>query len=357
MREAVLYKKLEKGKVQCTACAWRCTIAEGKRGVCGVRENIDGTLQLLVHSYPVSVNLDPVEKKPLYHFLPGTKIFSLGTVGCNFACEFCQNFDISQVRPLGLTADLRRSSRLGISQINADIVSLQDDPSFSPERIVHYCVDHHIPSIAFTYNEPTIFSEYAVDVMKLAKPYGIRGVYVSNGYETQEALDFLVGFIDAYNIDLKSFREEFYQKVCHARLSPVLETIKALYKRGKWLEITTLLIPGKNDGAEEIAQIAEFIKDVSPDIPWHISAFHPEYKMAEIGITPSEKLFEAYEIGKKSELKYIYTGNIADKRHSNTLCPQCGTVLIERDGMYHTKIKAKGGICPKCKTQIPGVWS
>lgn len=340
MREAVLYKKLDKKRVQCIACAWRCTIAEGKRGVCGVRENVDGTLQLLVHSSPVSVNLDPVEKKPLYHFLPGTKIFSLGTVGCNFACEFCQNFDISQVTKSGW-----------------DVTSVEEGTEYTPETIVQYCCDHHIPSIAFTYNEPTIFSEYAVDVMKRAKPYHIKGVYVSNGYETQEALDFLEGFIDAYNIDLKSFREDFYQKVCHARLAPVLETIKALHQRSKWLEITTLLIPGKNDREEEITQIAEFIRNVSPDIPWHISAFHPEYKMADVGATLPQKLFEAYEIGKKAGLRYIYTGNIADHRHSNTLCPQCGYVIIERDGMYHTKVIAGDGICPECQTNIPGIWS
>ena len=339
MREAVLYKKLAQKSVQCVACAWRCTIAEGKRGVCGVRKNVDGTLQLLVHSYPVSVNLDPVEKKPLYHFLPGTKIFSLGTVGCNFACEFCQNFDISQVTKTGW-----------------NVAEMEEGQEYTPDTIVQYCRDHHIPSIAFTYNEPTIFSEYAVDVMKRAKPHGIKGVYVSNGYETKEALDFLEGFIDAYNIDLKSFREDFYQKVCHARLSPVLETIKALHQRGKWLEITTLLIPGQNDGAEEIVQIAKFIKGISPDIPWHISAFYPQYKMVDIDVTPSERLFEAFDLGKNAGLKYIYTGNITDHAHSNTLCPQCGFLMIERDGLYHTRVIAEKGICPKCQTQIPGVW-
>ncbi|MEW6610447.1 MAG: AmmeMemoRadiSam system radical SAM enzyme [Patescibacteria group bacterium] len=339
MREAVLYKKLDTKGVQCVACAWRCTIAEGKRGVCGVRQNVGGSLQLLVYSYPVSVNLDPVEKKPLYHFLPGTQIFSLGTVGCNFACDFCQNFDISQVSKTGW-----------------DVAEVEQGPRYTPETIVQYCVDHHIPSIAFTYNEPTIFSEYAVDVMKLAKPHGMRGVYVSNGYETKETLDYLNDYIDAFNIDLKSFREEFYQKICHARLAPVLETIQELHQRGIWQELTTLLIPGKNDSVEEIGEIASFIAGISSDIPWHISAFHPEYKMTDVEVTPSQKLFEAYEIGKKAGLRYIYTGNIADRRHGNTLCPQCGSLMIERDGMYHTKVIAEKGVCLQCQTIIPGIW-
>ena len=283
MFEARLYKRLGKGMVKCLACSWKCKIADGKAGVCGVRKNEKGKLFLLVYGRPTGVAIDPIEKKPLYHFLPGTGILSLGTIGCNFKCEFCQNWFESQKR-----------------EIVSEFVG--------PEEIVKVAVENRTPSIAFTYNEQTIWTEYAVEIMKIAKKLGIYGVYVSNGYMTNETLDYLESYIDAYNIDLKSFSEEYYQKICHARLEPVLKNIKEIYKRKKWLEISTMLIPGRNDTDWEIRKMAEFICRVSSTIQWHIFAARPEYKMMEIKAMTRERLIEVEEIGRKVGLKYVYGG-------------------------------------------------
>lgn len=345
MHEATLSTKLDKHRVQCQACNWRCTIADGKTGICGVRKNVGGKLQLMVYARPVSVHVDPMEKKPLYHFLPGTEIFSIGTVGCNLGCDFCQNFDISQVT--------KEQSGIGFQW---HIKEFEAREELSPEQAVAQCVERTIRSVAFTYNEPTIFSEYAVDIMKLGRKHGLKGVYVSNGFMTKETLDFIHPYIDAFNIDLKSFSEAYYREVCHAKLQPVLENIRELWKRKKWVEVTTLLIPGKNDSDEELAEIAEFIVSVSPDIPWHLSAFFPTYKMLDAPATPPEALFAACDIGKEAGLRYVYTGNIRDPRHNHTLCHQCGTMLIERDAFYRTNVLAPHGVCPTCKTTIAGVW-
>lgn len=340
MREAILYKQLGENTVECAACAWRCKIYENRTGVCGVRQNISGKLFLLVYGRVVSANVDPMEKKPMYHFLPGEKIFSIGTVGCNFGCDFCQNFDISQASRTGARA--------------ADIEKSGDE--LSPKEIVDFCLDHRLPAIAFTYNEPAIFTELAAEVMELAKPRGIKGVFVSNGYETTEALNFLEPYIDAYNIDLKGFTEKFYQKVCKAKLFPVLETIEEIFKRGKWLEITTLLVPGENDSEKELKQVAQFIASVSADIPWHLSAFYPTYIYADRVATPPETLVRAYEIGKKAGLKYVYVGNVADKKRSTTYCPSCGEALIIRSGFAVSEYNIKNGQCGKCKIKIAGIW-
>lgn len=336
MKEAILYKKTKNSGVQCTACNWRCSIQPSRFGVCGVRKNLNGKLYLMVYGKVASFNIDPVEKKPLYHFLPGSKIFSLGTIGCNFSCGFCQNFEISQVAKGNAISDFGYP--------------------LTPNEIIKTCLEQNIPSIAFTYNEPTIFAEYCVGVMKEAKKHNIYGVFVTNGYETPETLNLLEGYIDAYNVDLKSFSEKYYQKTCGVKLQPVLETIKEIYKRKKWQEITTLIVPGQNDSIEEITEIARYINNISPDIPWHISAFHPDYKMTNISPTSPEKLFEAYQIGKKVGLNYIYTGNISDNRFSNTICPKCNNILIERNDHYQTKIIATG-TCPNCQTKIPGIWN
>lgn len=338
MKEAALYKKLDKKQVKCSACARRCKISDEQSGFCGARKNIGGKLYLLVHYKAIAAQIDPIEKKPLYHFLPGSKIFSLGTLGCNFRCGFCQNFEMSQV----VAGDKENSSMLG--------------NELTPKKIADYCRAEKIQSIAFTYNEPAIFSEYAAEVMNLARKYKMKGVFVSNGYETPEALDFLADYIDAYNIDLKAFSENFYQKICQAKLGPVLETIKEIYQRKKWLEITTLLVPGKNDSVEEIRQIAEFIKNISPNIPWHISAFYPIYKMTDIGPTADKKLIQAHEIGKRTGLKYVYLGNIDNLEYDRTVCPKCGTTLIDRDRYKITVYKIKNGNCLECGIKIPGVW-
>ena len=340
MQEAILYSKKHNKSVECSACVWRCAISNGKTGVCGVRQNIDGKLYLLVYGRAVSASVDPMEKKPLYHFLPGAKIFSIGTIGCNFGCEFCQNFDISQASRAGANAE--------------DAVKSGDE--LTPQEVIDFCVGHHIPAIAFTYNEPAIFAEYAVDVMKLAKPHGIKGVFVSNGYETKETLDYLKPYIDAYNIDLKGFTEKFYEKVCKAKLAPVLETIKEIYKRGKWLEITTLLVPGENDSEAEMREIATFIKKISPNIPWHISAFYPTYLMTDHSATMPASIERTYNIGKESGLRYVYGGNIDDEDMNKTLCPKCEATLIRRRGFSVLENNIKNSSCPKCGEQIAGVW-
>lgn len=341
MHKAILYKKLSDKKVQCTACSWYCKIGLNKTGICGVRKNIDGALYLLVYGKPIATNIDPVEKKPLFHFFPGSEIFSLGTIGCNFACDFCQNWDISQKTIL-----------------HKDVMGDKDvKPDFLPKDIVSFSFQNHLSSIAFTYNEPAIFFEYAYDTILLAKKEGIKTVYVSNGYESIEQIKMLKGNLDAINIDLKAFTKEFYQKFCHAGLQPVLDNIKRFYSAGIWIEITTLLIPGENDSEEELEKIAKFIASISPDIPWHISAFHPDYKMQDKKSTPIESLLIAYEIGKKIGLNYIYLGNVPASKYENTYCPQCQTLLIERIG-YNIVIKNLiKGQCLKCQQKIPGIWS
>lgn len=283
MKKCVLYKALSSDKVKCLACKHYCVIEEGKYGICGVRKNIKGKLYLEVYGKPIAVAIDPIEKKPLRHFLPGTKIFSIGTIGCNFKCEFCQNADISQVRQKDMYAT-----------------------ELSPSEIVDYCLMNKIPSIAYTYNEPTIFFEYTYDTAKLANKKGIKNVYVSNGYYSKEAIDMISPYLDAINIDLKAFTDKFYNKICGAKLNNVLESIKYTHKLGIWVEITTLLVPDENDSIEEITKIAEFIKSVDEGIPWHVSAFHPAYKMMNKNRTPLEIVEKAVEIGRKVGLKYVY---------------------------------------------------
>lgn len=295
--KAELFIKKERGAIQCLACGHRCTIAKGRTGVCGVRQNVDGELDLLVYGRPAAIHIDPIEKKPLYHFLPGTKILSLGTLGCNFRCGFCQNWDISQ-KPMSSPDAAGQKS------------IFENFEYVSPEEVVKLALEHRTPSIAYTYNEPTIFVEYAHDIMVLARGAGLKNVFVSNGYESMEAWGYIGPYLDAINIDLKSFSDKFYARNCGARLQPVLDSIKECRRRKIWLEITTLLIPNENDTDEELAQIAGFIAGVDTGIPWHISRFHPDYKMTDKNITSMDSLKRAEKIGKKSGLKYVYLGNV-----------------------------------------------
>jgi len=301
MKEALLYKKItlkpsEEGsgkKVRCNLCNHRCIINDGKRGICGVRENKNGKLYTLVYGKAIAENIDPIEKKPLYHFLPGTYSLSIATVGCNFRCLFCQNADISQIS----------------KEKPEDVEILGED--FPPEQVVKYALDNNCPSISYTYTEPTIFLEYALDCMKLAHKAGLKNIWVSNSYMTKEALDLISPYLDAVNVDLKAFTEKFYQEVCGAKLKPVLKNLKEIKKKKIWLEVTTLIIPGKNDSEKELKQIAEFIKNkLSDDTPWHVSRFFPCYKMMHVPSTPVEKIQRAMEIGKQTGLKHVYAGNI-----------------------------------------------
>jgi len=356
MKKAILYKKKNK-KLICTACKWYCQIPENYTGICSVRLNKKGDLYLLVHSKPVSYHLDPIEKKPLYHFLPGTKIFSLGTYGCNFACEFCQNWEISQTPKLLKTQFLQEKRQNGFPNALIDFID-KNSSNLPPQEIVDHCIRNHIPSIAFTYNEPTIFAEYAYDTMKIAKKHKIAGVFVSSGYESKETLDLLEGYIDAYNIDIKGGAKEFYEKISHTSLKLVLETVEEIFKRKKWLEITTLLVPGLNTLDKDIRFIARFIARLSKDIPWHVTSFYPHYKMAHLPPTDLDTLKRGYQTGKEEGLNFVYTGNIPDSDTESTYCPACKTLLIERYG-YSTEIKSldlEKGSCQKCQQKIPGVW-
>jgi pyruvate formate lyase activating enzyme len=284
MYECILYKKLKNKAVQCITCNHRCLINEEKRGICGVRENNKGKLYLLVYGLVVSENIDPIEKKPLYHFLPGTKAYSIGTIGCNFKCDFCQNYEISQLMEI-------------------------TGRKTTPKQIVERAIKTGCKSIAYTYNEPSIFAEFVKDTAVLAKKKGLKNILVTNGYMTKECLDFLGEKIDAMNIDLKSFNEDFYKRICKAKLKPVLDTIEYAYKKGIHIELTTLIVPGENDSIEEFEKIAKFIAGIDKNIPWHISRFFPMYKMNNKKITPIDTIKQAEKIGKKY-LNYVYVGNV-----------------------------------------------
>ncbi len=352
MHEAMLYEKLKAKKVKCTACRQFCVIAESLTGLCGVRLNREGRLYLLVYGKTASAGIDPIEKKPLFHFLPGTPIFSIGTVGCNFGCLFCQNWIISQAtRELRLR--LMREKKLELMEAKVDELGY----ALSPKTIVESCVEKQIPSIAYTYNEPAVFFEYAYDTSKLAHGKGIKGVFVSNGYESEEALKTIRPYLEAMNIDLKSFSDDFYRKICQARLDPVLETIKLAHKLGIWVELTTLIIPGKNDSDGELRQIAEFIAGLDKDIPWHLSGFYPSYKMMDVPSTSRSALEKAHAIGKEAGLNYVYVGNVIDAERSSTCCPECGASLIRRMGFSAEVEQLKDGKCMACGMKVPGVWT
>lgn len=329
MHEAILYEKLKGKTVRCQLCAHRCTIAPTKRGICSVRENRNGVLYSLVYGLVIASHVDPIEKKPLFHFLPGSKSFSIATAGCNFRCAFCQNWDISQITK-GSTSRI-------IGQ------------NLPPEEIVKQALATDCHSIAYTYTEPTVFFEYAYDTAKLAKKEGLANIFVTNGYQTSETIAKMKGIIDAANVDLKSFSDDFYRKVCGARLKPVLESIKKIYEAGIFLEITTLVIPGENDSEKELTQIAEFIASVSPDIPWHLSRFHPDYQISNLKQTPLETLKNGYKIGKTAGLNYVYFGNVATETGENTYCPKCKKVAVKRF-LYFTGIVGvtEKGKCAHC---------
>ena len=326
------------GKVLCTACKQRCILEDGEYGKCGVRVNEGGNLYLTVYGLVSAIHIDPVEKKPLYHFLPGTKTLSIGTVGCNFSCKFCQNWEISQY------------PKLNYYKTFGDI--------YTPEDLVQIAERFKTPSISYTYNEPVVFFEFAYDTMKLAYERGIKNIFVTSGYETEEALEKSLPFLSAMNIDLKSFSDEFYKNICDARLKPVLKTIEKAYELGIWIEITTLLIPGYNDSEDEIRSIARFIKGLSPDIPWHISRFFPAYLMKDVPPTPASTLKRAYQIGKEEGLNYVYVGNYADPSLISTYCPSCGAVAVERSGYLGERVKVhlKEGRCVNCGFEIAGIF-
>lgn len=335
LRRAVLWEAGGEKKVRCFLCNWRCLIAEGKLGRCAVRKNIDGVLYSLSYHKVCSANVDPIEKKPLFHFQPGSRSFSVATPGCNFQCEFCQNWQISQEA--------------------IEEGKLEGQP-ISPQQIVEAAIRGGCKSIAYTYTEPTIFMELCAESGKLAKEKGLANVFVSNGYMTREAVDFAKDWLDGINIDLKSFNEEYYKNICKAKLKPVLDTINYIAKETDiWMEITTLLVPGGNDSQEELKQIAEFIVEkAGADVPWHISRFYPQYKMDDKGATPIKTLECAERIGKEAGLHFVYLGNVPGSKSESTFCYDCSAMLIERTGYRIGANNIENGCCPNCGVKIAG---
>jgi pyruvate formate lyase activating enzyme len=333
IREAMLWAPGENGTVACHLCAHRCVIKPGRLGVCAVRENRDGRLVTQVYGEVVAAHVDPIEKKPLYHFLPGSRAMSIATPGCNFRCGFCQNWQISQ-------APRRREG------------GVAGEP-FPPQAIVRAARDAGCRSISYTYTEPTIFFEYAYDTARLAREAGLLNNFVTNGYMTAEALETVRPVLDAANVDLKAFRDETYKKVCGARLEPVLETIRGMRAAGIWVEVTTLVVPGLNDDPTELAAIARFIASVDPDIPWHISRFHPDFEYTQAPATPVSTLRAAAEAGRNEGLRFIYVGNVSGESE-DTHCRTCGSVLIRRRGFAVVANHLRDTRCPKCGTALAG---
>jgi len=329
MKEAMFYQKLEGDRVRCDLCNHRCVISQGKRGICRVRENRDGLLYSLVYGKVAASNVDPIEKKPLFHFYPGSTAYSIATVGCNFHCLHCQNWTISQVE-------------------NGEIVGKETTPG----RIVRNAIDNRCQSIAYTYTEPTIFYEYAYDVAEIAHEKGLKNLFITNGYISEEALKEISLYLHAANIDLKSMSDSFYRNICGGKLQPVLDNIKLYHNLSIWIEVTTLIIPGYNDDSNELKNIAEFIRKIDASIPWHVTRFYPAYKLSDIPPTSLETLRKAVEIGKKAGLEYVYQGNV--REGENTYCPRCGGLLIKRDGFNTVVNKIKNGTCPYCGKHIAG---
>ncbi len=337
MKEARFYQKGKDKSVKCGLCNHLCTIVPGKRGICGVRENIDGVLYSLVYGRLIAEHLDPIEKKPLFHFLPASTSYSISTVGCNFRCLHCQNYKISQY------PRFHRGEIAGTRQTADDVVQTA---KMEGAR-----------SISYTYVEPTIFYEFAYDCSKRARDEGIKNVFVSNGYMSKEAAEDLAGVLDGINIDIKAFTERFYREVCKAKLQPVLDNIRLFHELGVWVEVTTLIIPGWNDSEQELKDIAKFIKEIDPSMPWHVTAFYPTYKMTDRPPTPVDTLRRAREIGLEEGLKFVYEGNIPGEGGENTYCPSCDSILIKRMGFRIIENRMDQGKCPKCGEPIQGIWA
>lgn len=334
IKEGMLYEKRAEAQVRCNLCAHRCSIKPGKRGICGVRENREGVLYSLVYGTLIAENIDPIEKKPFFHVYPSSQSYSIATPGCNFSCSFCQNHDISQ---------MPRTTRM---------ITGED---FLPVEIVARAKKTGVKTIAYTYTEPTIYFEMAFDTAEIASEAGLENVFVTNGFMTVETIEKISPYLAAANVDLKSFRDEFYRKQCGARLNPVLESLQKMKEKGIWIEITTLLIPALNDSDEELKDIANFIAGLGKEIPWHISRFHPQFKMRDLPPTPVTSLHRAAQIGRNAGLKYVYSGNVPGDEGENTKCFNCGNLLIERCGFRIVGLNLQGNKCPECATVLDGL--
>ncbi len=333
MKKALFWKKLEGKTVQCQLCPRQCVIKDKKRGDCRVRENNSGTLYALVYGKACAVAVDPIEKKPFFHFLPGSSAYSIGTAGCNLHCKFCQNWTTSQANPEDVHAE-----------------------ALSPKEIVQNAIDNGCKTIAYTYNEPIVYYEYVLDTAKLAKKKGLKNIIVCNGFINQEPLLEWCKYIDGANIDLKGFTDEYYRKITGAWLQPVLDTIKTLHEKKVWLELTNLIVPTLNDDMKTIKKMCEWIKDnLGTDVPLHFSAFFPCYKLDNLPATPPKTVLKARETALKAGLNYVYAGNISVEKEGNTYCPKCKELLIERRWFEVSQNNIKDGKC-KCSHKIPGVW-
>ncbi|MEW5807300.1 MAG: AmmeMemoRadiSam system radical SAM enzyme [Acidobacteriota bacterium] len=331
----MFYKLDRDSSVRCFLCPHNCRINDGDVGTCMVRRNFSGKLHSLVYGKVIAEHVDPIEKKPIFHYYPGSYAYSIATIGCNFKCSFCQNHDISQY--------LRNGGE-----------SLPGRPA-SPEDIVKAAMDSGCRSISYTYTEPTIFFEFAYDTARMAKAKGIGNNFVSNGYISLDAIETISPYLDAINIDLKNFNDETYKKINGGRLQPVLDAITKYKERGVWVEVTTLIVPGMNDSEEELREIARFLVKTDPNIPWHVSRFYPNYKMFDRNATPFEKIKKALQIGKEEGLNFVYSGNVPGWDSENTYCTACGTILIERFGFQSAESFIKWDRCPTCRKEVPGI--
>ncbi|MFC1890560.1 AmmeMemoRadiSam system radical SAM enzyme [Thermodesulfobacteriota bacterium] len=334
MKEALLYEPIGGNRVRCGLCAHRCVIKEDATGFCGVRINRKGRLYSAVYEKVISASIDPIEKKPLFHFQPGSGSLSIATMGCNMKCDHCQNFEISQ--PPAEAGEIRGRS-------------------VEPDQLVESAIEAGCTSISYTYTEPTVFFELASETAEAASKRGLKNVFVTNGYMTRETLEAIDPHLHGANVDLKSFRDGFYKEQCGARLEPVLDTIRAMKQSGIWVEVTTLIIPDLNDSEAELDDIASFIAETGTEIPWHISAFHHTYRMRGHRSTPVGTLHRAREIGLRKGLRYVYCGNVPGEVGENTVCYQCGETLIERYGFRVVRNRIEGDACPACDSEIDGV--
>jgi len=332
----ILATALPDGSVRCGVCAHRCLVRPGRSGICGVRANRDGRLMCSAYGAVAAVGLDPIEKKPLFHVDPGSLAYSIATVGCPFHCTFCQNWEIAQGPRLGIDVPQR---------------------PMPPAQVVAEAVRARATSIAYTYVEPTVFLEYALDTGRLARAAGLRNLFITDGYATPEAVNLLAEVLDAANVDVKAFDDAFYRRLCGARLAHVLDAIVAMRRAGIWLELTTLVIPGRNDSDEELAALTRWIVEtLGPTTPWHVSRFHPAHRMLDVRPTPATTLRRAAEIGREAGLRHVYIGNAPELAMEDTRCAGCGSVVIERSGYRSRSHLTVDGVCPRCGRQMEGRW-